>query len=333
MSENSKEALLRWVNKVTGARLSDLQFEPLLTGRSNLSYRILVQGEPVWVLRRPPEGPILESAHDLRRECRVLRALENTTVPVPKVIAFHEPEIGLEIECYIMSYVAGSSLPDATALNDEWLERRAEVLDSMIQTLVQIHEVNLVSTGLSSYGQGTGYIERQLRRWLLQWQDTPGKSAFRIPLIHNRLEMSRPRSGSVTLVHGDFGVANVILGDTGHVAGVLDWELSTTGDPLADVGTLLVYLDRDLWCEEQSSGERAEVIRHYSTSTGQDLSLIEFYVALGNWKLACIGEGVRNRYESKAINDPDVNVLDLGRAVESYLDAAEAALERMGSVQ
>jgi aminoglycoside phosphotransferase (APT) family kinase protein len=134
-------------------------------------------------------------------------------------------------------------------------------------------------------------------------------------------------------VHGDFGVANVILGDTGHVAGVLDWELSTTGDPLADVGTLLVYLDRDLWCEEQSSGERAEVIRHYSTSTGQDLSLIEFYVALGNWKLACIGEGVRNRYESKAINDPDVNVLDLGRAVESYLDAAEAALERMGSVQ
>nr|MBW4079763.1 phosphotransferase family protein [Acidobacteriota bacterium] len=278
---------------------------------------------------RQPDGPILQSAHDLKRECRVLGALEGTGVPVPKVIAFHEPEANLPVQGYLMSFVPGWSLPDATDLSGGWLDRRANVLESMIETLALIHEVDLHSTDLVDYGRGTGYIDRQLKRWLRQWQDTPGRFALRIPLIHDRLKASSPSSATVTLVHGDFGVANLILSSAGKVEGVLDWELSTTGDPLADLGTLLVYLDRDIWRGDHASAEREEVIRRYAELRNLDLSLIEFYVALGNWKLACIGEGVRNRYESRAIDNPDIDVTELTGAVEEYLDRAESALKRL----
>jgi aminoglycoside phosphotransferase (APT) family kinase protein len=329
MADHSREALLAWTSATLQVSQSELILEPLVAGRSNVSFRILDRGEPRWVLRCPPPGPILESAHDLTRECRVLDALKGTNVPVPEVIAFHEPDFALPVQCYIMSYVLGWSLPDATELSGGWLDRRADVLQSMIETLALIHQVDLQSTGLANYGRGVGYIDRQLKRWLKQWQDTPGRFAERIPSIHDRLKSCGTASTTVTLVHGDFGVANLILSDRGKVEGVLDWELSTTGDPLADVGTLLIYLDRDIWRGDYGSVEREGMIRRYAEMMKLDLSAIEFYVALANWKLACIGVGVKNRYESKAINNPDIDVTDLSRAVEDYLDSAEAALERL----
>ncbi len=326
---------------VDGAR-PPLEFEQIAGGRSNLTYSVEDANGRRWALRRPPIGKTLGSAHDMGRETKVVGALQKTAVPVAQIAGYCMDDSVNEAPFYVMDFVEGPILrmrPDAEPY-DEAQQRR--IGENVIDTLVDIHALNPDEVGLGDLGKKEEYVARTLKRWQGQWEKSQTREIPLIDEVHDRLAARIPEQGPATIVHGDYRLDNMILTpDAQRVAAVVDWELSTLGDPLADVGMLLVYWgDRDAKLfplfEPATTApgfpSLDEVRSRYSERSGRDLGLIDYYVALGLWKLAIILEGVYSRYSAGQYGDgADEGVKAFGENVLKLAEAADAAEARLGA--
>jgi aminoglycoside phosphotransferase (APT) family kinase protein len=308
-------------------------------GQSNLTYRLVDGSGRVWVLRRPPLGRLLESAHDVAREARILAGLAGSAVPVPGVVGTLEPgQVGDDVFAFVMEWVDGAVVDRMDLAERLSGEGRRAVGISLARTLGAVHGVDLPSVGLADLASRKPYAPRQLRRWSAQWELSKTRDLPALDRLARRLEGAAPPREELTLVHGDFHIRNVIVDPTSFaVAAVLDWELSTLGEPLADLGTLLAY-----WSEpgEAALGgfapstlpgflSRDDLVEMYATATGRDLSALGYWHTLGLWKLAVIAEGVLRR----AIEDPR-NRADQGtpsrEEIAGVVDRAHAVADEAG---
>jgi aminoglycoside phosphotransferase (APT) family kinase protein len=289
-----------------------LTFSLITGGHSNLTFSVRDRAAGHWVLRRPPLGHVLATAHDMAREHKVLTALQDTAVPVPPVVGLCTDDSVNGAPFYVMDFVGGTVIRDVTGSELLSMDQRRTAGESIVETLAEIHRVDVDAVGLGDLGRKEGYIERQLKRWYGQFEKSRTRELPIIDEVYQLLMSDIPEQGPATIVHGDYRLDNCMLGDDGRIVAVLDWEICTLGDPLADVGLLQVY-----WAdpgEPTHSGlpaatsaegfpTKAELLRRYAEASGRDLSRIDFYVAFGYWKLACIIEGVYARYIGGAMGD------------------------------
>ncbi|MGF0313467.1 phosphotransferase family protein [Rhodococcus sp. IEGM1428] len=303
--------LLRWMEDVGLQPHGDLTLRRIGLGQSNLTYMVQDESERRWVVRRPPLGDLLASAHDVVREARIMMALNSTSVPVPKIFGItHDPDIAAA-PVVLMDFLQGPLIDtmDAAARLD--VTRRHLLSRSLVHTLCAIHDVDIDRVGLSELANHKPYAARQLSRWSRQWTSIRTRSLPMVDKLAQRLSAAIPQQHEVRLLHGDFHLWNMVLSPTSDsVVGVLDWELSTLGDPLADVGTMLAYWPQD---GDATVGDfapsvlpgfasQADMIDHYFGETGRDRSALPFWQSLGLWKLAIIAEGVVVRSEQNSEN-------------------------------
>jgi aminoglycoside phosphotransferase (APT) family kinase protein len=321
----------------SGAELP-LSFERISGGRSNLTFDVKDSAGARWALRRPPLGKRLGSAHDMGREHQVIAALEDTPVPVPRVIGLCEDEAVNGAPFFVMDWVEGPILRQASDAERFGEEDRNSIGERVVDTLVAIHAVDPDAVGLGELGRKENYVERQLKRWGGQWEKSKTRELSVVTDVHDRLSDRIPEQGRATIVHGDYRLDNMILSPAGEVAAVVDWELCTLGDPLADVGMLLVY-----WSEAGDDFMplfapatiapgfigRDQVRDRYVERSGRDLSEIDFYMALGYWKLAIILEGVYARYAEGQYGKTDEGFEEFARIVERLAGAAAEAADRL----
>jgi aminoglycoside phosphotransferase (APT) family kinase protein len=305
----------RWLEaNVAGAR-GPFTFEVIAGGHSNLTYRVVGSDEHAFVLRRPPLLHRLASAHDMGREHRIIDGLQGSAVPVPPSLGLCTDEAVNDAPFYVMGFVDGHVIRDrVTAEHALSAPARRRAGESIVDTLVAIHAVDLEACGLADLGRHDGYIARQLKRWYGQWNDQKTREVTEIDRVHDALAQCIPEQGPAALVHGDYRLDNCIVGDDGNVAAVLDWEICTLGDPLADVGLLNVYWtgpgDKPSpWGGSATTAngflDRADLIARYAAVSGRDLSQLPFYVSFAYWKLACILQGVYYRYLGGALGSRD----------------------------
>jgi aminoglycoside phosphotransferase (APT) family kinase protein len=291
---------------VEGADGRPLSAELIAGGRSNLTYRI-TDGEHQWVLRRPPLGHVLPTAHDMTREYRVITALADTDVPVPRTFALCEGNDVNGAPFYVMELVRGRVLRTGEEMATLTPEEAAACSHELVDVLARIHRVDYDAVGLGDFGRPEGFMERQLRRWNQQWERSKVDELPDVDELARRLRNALPESGPPTIVHGDYRLDNTMLApdDPGQIAAVLDWEMSTLGDPLADVGLFLLYWGQSeaqiiatgQAIEEQAGfASRDEIVEQYARDTGRNVDNLDFYVVFAFYKLAIIVEGIAARY-------------------------------------
>ncbi|MGH9245119.1 MAG: phosphotransferase family protein [Acidimicrobiales bacterium] len=314
-----------------------LAFSLIAGGHSNLTYTVTDADGRRWVLRRPPLGHVLATAHDMGREHRIIAALAATDVPVPLAIGLCGDESVTGAPFYVMGYVDGHTMwgpREVEATLDK--EARWHAGEALIDVLARIHAVDPNAVGLGNLGRKEGYVERQLRRWHRQWRESKTRELALIDEVHDRLMAEVPAQGPATIVHGDYRLDNCLVDGQGEVLAVLDWEICTLGDPLADVGILHVY-----WTEPDDPAgallgapttvpgfpTRADLMRWYAERSGRELTGIDFYVAFAYWKLACILEGVYARYRAGVMGELD-GFEDFADRVVWLAESAHDALGR-----
>ena len=290
--------------------------ELIAGGKSNLTYRVSSSAGDV-ILRRPPLGHVLPTAHDMNREYTAMHALRDTDVPVPKMLHLERDPALLGQPFYVMEAVEGhicrEDIPAGYA--DEPAQRRA-IGEGLVRTLGDLHNVDPVTVGLGEFGRPEGYLARQVARWSKQWDATRLPGLESIDALAAELAATLPTTQRSTIVHGDFRLDNTILDPTtpGKIAAVLDWEMCTLGDPLADLGILLVYWSqaddadaRNLGNVVQSATvlpgfpDRAEVARLYADRSGLDLEHLPWYVSFAFWKLSVVIAGIVARVQGGAM--------------------------------
>ena len=347
----SPARLAAWLNDhVPGGPLELTDIQLIAGGRSNLTYRLTVsepgpgpepgaepgpepgaepgaalgtgaEGTRLLVLRRPPLGHVLPTAHDMSREFRVLSALAGTRVPVAPLVASCTDVEVIGAPFYVMEYVPGVVLRTRNDTKDLTEAQAAELSRHLAEMLAAIHGVDVNQVGLGDLGRGAGYLRRQLDRWQRQWDLSVTEERPGYTQLVERLTAALPAEteGQTTLVHGDYRLDNalVMLNPRPRITAVVDWEMATLGDPLADLGLTLVY-----WTEDGEEGwltpagspagtrgvtadataspgfwTRAEFAAEYARLTGRDVSRIGYYVAFGYFKLAVVLEGIHARYQ------------------------------------
>jgi aminoglycoside phosphotransferase (APT) family kinase protein len=314
------ERVTAWCTTHVPDAVPPLSFELVAGGRSNLTYRVLDSAGRSFVLRRPPVSHVLPTAHDMAREYRVMTALGPTDVPVPATFGLCTDEDVNGAPFYVMEYVDGHILRDRATAEAAFAEpARRAIGTHMADTLAALHAVDVDAVGLGDLGRREGYVERQLRRWGEQYRQmaVPGVDhGTLVEEVGAALAAAVPPAAGATIVHGDYRLDNVVLDGAGRVAAVLDWEICTLGDPMADVGLLMVYwaapddgepiLGTAAPTTAPGFAGRDEVLARYAEASGRDVSDVGFYMAFGYWKLACILQGVFARYAAGAgAGDPN----------------------------
>jgi aminoglycoside phosphotransferase (APT) family kinase protein len=291
---------------VDGATGGPLHASLISGGRSNLTYSVGDDANE-WVLRRPPLGHVLPTAHDMAREHTVLSALAQTDVPVPRTLAFCADESVNDAPFYVMEKVDGTILRTPGELAQLSAVDARRNSEALIDVLVAIHAVDYRAVGLAEFGHPDGYLERQVRRWGEQWERSKSRELPEIEELASRLRAALPTSPAPTIVHGDYRLDNTMLAndDPGRIVAVLDWEMATLGDPLSDVGLFLVYWGRDQTTFAGADTSKAtddgfltreEVTERYGRASGRDVSQLDFYEMLASYKLAIILEGIHARF-------------------------------------
>lgn len=290
-------------------------------GKSNLTY-LLTSDAGELILRRPPSGELLPSAHDMFREVRVQSALLSSAVPVPQVVLFDASDVTIGVPFYAMERVAGhvirDAMPDGYADSPE---DRVRIADALVDTLTSLHRLEPERVGLGDFGRPEGFLERQVSRWTGQSQATRTGDAPALDQLAARLAASVPVSTRATIVHGDYRLDNCLMDpvNPGRVAAVLDWELSTLGDPLTDLGLLLFY-----WPEpgepeiplvptvtgDGGFPDRAHLLDRYAEETGADPAQIGWYYAFAQFKFAIIIQGVQARAEAGTMGGQQFSNVD-----------------------
>lgn len=309
-----REPVTAWIAARAAVRLP-LDFAVIQGGRSNLTFTVTDADGRRLILRRPPLHGVLESAHDMGREHRIIAALAGSQVPVPATIGFEPDPAVTGAPFYVMEHVDGEVIRDASAAERLPVAAREAAGRDVVDVLVRLHATDPDEVGLGQLARREGYLERQLGRWHRQLQASRTRELPILDEVHRRLMADLPPQGPATIVHGDYRLDNLIVDPaTGLIRAVLDWELTTLGDPLADVGLLQVY-----WAEPGDDvlplldspttvagfPTRRELADRYAAASGRDLDDLDVYVAFGYWKLACILEGVYGRYASGAYGATD----------------------------
>jgi aminoglycoside phosphotransferase (APT) family kinase protein len=329
-------AVTRWFNELGIGFTGSLRFARIGLGQSNLTYLVHDADDRRWVLRRPPLGQLLASAHDVAREARIMAALEPTDVPVPRILGVTQDPGIADVPLVLMEFIDGQVVDTMAIAESLAPQRRRQIGMSLPTTLAKIHAVDIDAVGLSDLASHKPYAQRQLKRWAGQWERSKTRDLPELDDLTRRLVAAAPDQRELSLVHGDFHLRNAIVSrGTGAVIGVLDWELSTLGDPLADMGTMLAY-----WPEPGEGigdfaastldgfPDRAELARIYLEQTGRDPQALMYWHVLGMWKIAIIAEGVMRRamdtWQNKAAaGTPMVGWIDaLVGAARKVADAA-----------
>ena len=302
-----------WLTANVSGAVAPFTFDLIAGGRSNLTYRVTDAAGTAYALRRPPVSHVLATAHDMAREHTVISALQGTGVPVPRTLGLCTDTDVNGAPFYVMSFVEGHILRDEQAAAAVPESVRARASESLVDTLARLHAVDVDAVGLGGFARKEGYIARQLKRWHGQFEQStldgqPGPAV--IDRAWEELSAKIPEQQGASIVHGDYRLDNTVLGEDGEVIAILDWEICTLGDPLADLGLLLVY-----WAEADDANPSAlgvaptalpgfatrdQLVARYAAASGRDVSSVRYYQAFGIWKLACILQGVYVRYAGGA---------------------------------
>jgi aminoglycoside phosphotransferase (APT) family kinase protein len=327
------------VANIPGAT-APFHYTQIAGGHSNLTFKVDDAAGHSYVLRRPPLGHRLASAHDMTREHRIIAGLANTNVPVAPALGLCTDENVNELPFYVMSFVDGHVVREKSVaeklLGPDGCRRASE---SIVDTMAAIHNVDLVAAGLNDLGKHEDYIARQLKRWHGNIVEQRTRDLPLVDSVFEELMKRIPAQGAATLVHGDYRLDNCMVDSSGNVIAVLDWEICTLGDPMADLGLLMVYWtgpqdDASAWANPVNTAEgfmnRAELAERYGKVSGRDISQLDFYVAFAFWKLACIIEGVYARYLGGALGQKDPAELEPFRLqVEGASQRAASILENL----
>jgi aminoglycoside phosphotransferase (APT) family kinase protein len=291
---------------------AQLGVEPVGDGHSNVTYALSTGV----VLRRPPRGPLPPSAHDVLREARLLRALEPTIVRTPRVLAVCEDEEVIGAPFYVMERVQGDVITSALPPALDGPRERARIADELIDAVVELHALDWTTLGLEGYGRPTGYLERQLRRFNGLWEHNRTRDMAEFEQVGQWLAANMPQSPPATIVHGDYRLGNTMFarGAPARLIAIFDWEMATIGDPLADIGYMMIH-----WPQpgEPADGftlqtvttlpgfpTRSELVRRYEERSGRSVASLQWYVTLALWKAVVFMEGNYRRAISGASDDP-----------------------------
>ncbi len=302
------DALLPWFREHV-APVDALRAEVIGHGRSNITYRVSDDGRS-WVLRRPPLSHVLPTAHDMKREFRVISAMKGTGVPAPEAIAYCEDPAVNDRPFYVMSYVEGIIPVDPREVANRYDEAaRRHMGEHLIDVLAMLHTLDPAAVGLADFGKPQGFIARQVKRFTGQIETAITREVPELKELAARLASCVPAESSATIIHGDYRLDNCIMNDRGDVIAVLDWEMATLGDPLADLGMLQMY-----WGEASVAGTPEfiastpvislpgfptwdEAKARYASKSGRNIAELDYYVVLAHFKLAVILEGIRERFQ------------------------------------
>ncbi|MEE2032083.1 phosphotransferase family protein [Rhodococcus chondri] len=284
----------------------ELRAELISGGKSNLTYGIL-DNSSHWVLRRPPTAGLTPSAHDVAREYRITSALQDSGVPVARTVALCEDTSVMGAPFTVVEHVDGRvvrSKDDLDLLTDNEIE---SCTAELVRVIAALHNVDYVAAGLGEFGRPDGYVTRQVKLWASQWERVKTRELPDLERLHAALADSIPESPTPSIVHGDYRIDNVILdaSDAGKVAAVVDWELSTLGDPLTDLALMCVYrhpaLDQVLGFPAAWTSARLpsadELVQRYAVASGREIAHWNFYMGLAHFKLAVIAEGINHRWQ------------------------------------
>ena len=329
-------SVTRWLDENVEGLEGPYRFVQIAGGRSNITFKATDSRGVSFVLRRPPLGHVLATAHDMAREHRIITAVGTTGVPVPRTLALCEDASVNGAPFFVMEHVVGEVLdsPDKGRLLDPSLRRPAS--EHLVDVLADLHDVDIDEVGLGSLARRDGYVERQIKRWTAQWENSRTRELPAMERVRERLTGTVPAQHGAVIAHGDFRFGNCLVDPaTGRVAAVLDWELCTLGDPLADLGYMGVY-----WSDDATGTSRdndptgaggflsyGEVVERYGRRTGRDTSRVGWYVAFSSWRLAVITEGVYRRYRDGAMGNDGFDAEPIKIGVEMLADAALRALE------
>jgi len=326
------ESVSAWMEaNVSGVKLP-LAFEIIPAGHSNITYRVTDAAGNAFVLRRPPLGAVLATAHDMTREHRIIAALGSTSIPVPEALALCEDVEINDAPFYVMNFVEGHVLTTAAQAEQHFdVPARQALSASTVESLADLHEVDPDAVGLGSLGKKEDYIPRQLRRWRSQWEKSKTRELPTMETVADALDQQVPEQRGAAIVHGDYRLGNCIVGTDAKIAAILDWELCTLGDPLADMG----YLLND-WAApgEHSLGsagsapsaaegfwDRKQLLARYEELTGRSLDRVAYYRAFQYWRLAAIVEGVLARYQ-KGVMGKSADTDAFRHTVDGFAEAA-----------
>jgi aminoglycoside phosphotransferase (APT) family kinase protein len=334
------ESVTSWMAQHVGA-LAPLSFDLIAGGRSNLTYRVTDARGLSYALRRPPTSHVLPTAHDMVREHTIISALYPLQIPVAKPLGLCTDESVNERPFYVMEFVEGAILRDRSEAEATFaLATRRTIGDNLAATLAQLHDVDIERAGLSGLARHEGYIERQLRRWRSQYEQMSVEGVNHngiVESVGDKLAASIPTQQRVSVVHGDYRLDNTVLDEHGRVKAILDWEICTLGDPMADLGLLLVY-----WAEPSDPtaallglapttaagfATRDQVLAAYASHTSLDVSHVAYYQAFGYWKLACIMQGVFARYSAGATAGDQGSVAEYPKHIAMLAETAQQTLE------
>ncbi|HVA54074.1 MAG TPA: phosphotransferase family protein [Acidimicrobiales bacterium] len=329
-----------WMAQNVGAT-APLDFELIAGGRSNLTFRVSDAAGHTYALRRPPTSHVLPTAHDMVREHTIIGALYPQGIPVAKPLGLcTDPDVN-ERPFYVMEFVDGAILRDRAQAESAFdVATRAEIGDHLAATLARLHDVDVEGAGLGGLARHDGYIERQLRRWRSQFEQMKVEGVDHANVVEevgDELARSIPVQQRVAVVHGDYRLDNTVLDHEGKVRAILDWEICTLGDPMADLGVLLCY-----WSEPgditaallgaapttaEGFATRDQVLNAYARHTTLDVSQVHYYQAFGYWKLACILQGVFARYRAGATAGDQGSVDEFPAHIAMLAETAKQTLE------
>jgi aminoglycoside phosphotransferase (APT) family kinase protein len=321
---------------VPGATDQPLTAELIAGGRSNLTYSIS-DGTNTWVLRRPPLGHVLPTAHDMAREYRVMTALAGTGVPVPRTDALCEDLDVNDAPFYVMEKVEGVIYRDGEALTGLDADQARRLSEELVDVMARIHGVDYARVGLGEFGHPDGYLERQIRRWGQQWERSKTRELPGVDELARRLQAALPESGPPSIVHGDYRLDNTMMSSTdpGTIVAVLDWEMSTLGDPLADLGLFLLYWGNagaQVIATGAAMDARAgfltsdEVVERYAQQSGRSVDALDWYVVFASFKLAIIVEGIHARFRMGKTLGEGFDAM--GQTVVALIDGALAQADQ-----
>ncbi len=337
-------AVEAWISRHVSAVKPPLVWTKLEGGHSNLTYLIEDGQHRQAVIRRPPMGELLPKAHDMGREWAIISALGKTRVPVPAAYGYCEDPSVTGAHFYVMGLINGHPLYLAED-TERWLPMplRVRAAHSFIDVLAELHSVDPDAVGLGDLGKKDDYIGRQLKTWYRSWNSSIAGAEFDDPRAHALQKYfleNVPDQGPARVVHGDYGTHNCLFGPDGAIAAVVDWEISTLGDPLADLAYAL-----NQWAEPGDPPSprgvrptalpgfpsRAELTARYAERTGRDLSLLDYYIGFNHWKSAAIVHGVYARYREGKKSTAGVDMPGLRSSIERSLVAADAAVRRLNA--
>jgi aminoglycoside phosphotransferase (APT) family kinase protein len=330
-----------WMIEHVGATVP-LNFTLIAGGRSNLTFKVSDAANQRYALRRPPTSHVLPTAHDMVREYTVISALHPLGIPVARPLGLCTDESVNDRPFYVMEFVDGAILRDRDQAEHEFSEATRGVIgENLATTLAQLHDVDVNDAGLGDLAKHDHYIERQLRRWRTQYEQMHVEGVDHgglVEAVGDQLASSIPTQQRVSVVHGDYRLDNTVLDHEGAVRAILDWEICTLGDPMADLGLLLVY-----WSEPGDEAEallgsapttakgfasRNDVLKAYAAHSPLDVSDVAYYQAFGYWKLACILQGVFARYSAGATAGDQGSVAEFPKHIALLAETAKRTLER-----